>query len=46
MEFLLIFTIYVKFSVFSEKNQLNNLHISEVIDSKKCGYLNAQKLLF
>ena len=31
---------------FEKKCQVYNLHISEVIDSEKYGYLNAQKLLF
>ena len=31
---------------FQKKDQLLSLNISEVIHSKKCGYLNARKLLF
>ena len=31
---------------FEKKHQLYSLNISEVSDSRKCGYLNAQKLLF
>ena len=29
-----------------KKNQLHSLNISEVIDSDKCGYLNAGEFLF
>ena len=31
---------------FENEDQLHSLNISEVIDSEKCGYLNARKLLF
>ena len=31
---------------FEKKDQRYTLNIWEVIDSEKCGYLNAQKLLF
>ena len=31
---------------FEKKDQLYKFNISEVIDSEKCGYLNARKLLF
>ena len=31
---------------FEKKDQLHILNISEVIDSEKCAYLTAQKLLF
>ena len=31
---------------FEKKDQPHTLNISEVIDSEKCGYLNARKLLF
>ena len=30
----------------TKKNQFNTFNISEFTDSEKCGYLNAQKLLF
>ena len=35
-----------KFQPFQTEYQLHSLNIFEVIDSKKCGYLNARKLLF
>ena len=35
-----------KFLHVKKKTQLYSLNISEVIDSEKCGYLNARKLLF
>ena len=31
---------------FQKKDQLYRLNISEVLDSEKCGYLNAGKLSF
>ena len=31
---------------FETKDQLHSLNILQVIDSEKCGYLNARKLLF
>ena len=31
---------------FEKKLQARSVNISEVIDSEKCGYLNARKLLF
>ena len=34
------------FAYFQEKDQLHSLNILEVIDSERCGYLNARKLLF
>ena len=34
------------FAHFEEKDQLHSLNILEVIDSDKCGYLNARKFLF
>ena len=34
------------FEHFQKKDQLHSFNISEVIDSEKCGYLNARKLLF
>ena len=33
-------------SHFQKKDQIHSLNISEVIDSEKCGYFNARKLLF
>ena len=34
------------FANFEKKDQLQSLNISEVIESEKCGYLNARKHLF
>ena len=31
---------------FEKKHQFHTLNASQVIDSEKCGYLNAWKLLF
>ena len=31
---------------FEQKGQLHSLYILEVIDTDKCGYFNARKLLF
>ena len=35
-----------KFVHFEKKDQLHSLNTSKVIDSEKCGYLNARKLFF
>ena len=32
--------------ILLKKDQLHRLNISELIDSEKCGYLNAWKVLF
>ena len=32
--------------IFLKKDQLHNVNILDVIESDKCGYLNARKLLF
>ena len=46
LKFSLGFCSPKKSSTFSKKkDQLHSLNISEVIDSEKCGYLNAEKLL-
>ena len=42
MEFLLNFYNLHKIYHVLKKNQLYSLHISEVIDSEKCGYLNTR----
>ena len=34
------------FAHFEKKDQVHSLNISQVIESEKCGYLNAWKLLF
>ena len=44
--FLCSFDIYIKFSMFWKKKQPDKSSISEVIDSKRCAYLNAKKGLF
>ena len=41
-----IFAIYRNLVHFENKYQLHSLNISEVIDSKKYGYLNARKVPF
>ena len=43
--FLCNFEIYIEFCAFSEKDRLHSSNVFEVIKSKKCGYLNARKLL-
>ena len=43
--FCCICTIYRKVRPCWRKNELRSLNISEVIDSEKCEYLNARKLL-
>ena len=45
-EFFFVPIIYIKFWHFGEKPQLHSSNISKVIDSQKCGYLNARKLQF
>ena len=38
--------LHIILRIFFKKDDLDNFNISGVIDSEKCGYLNAQKLLF
>ena len=40
------YTQFTNFAHFSKKHQLHTLNILVVIDSEKCGRLNARKLLF
>ena len=41
--FFCIFEIYVKFQILWKKRWASELFVSEIIDCKKHGYLNAQK---
>ena len=41
-----LFVMYIKFATFSKKIQLHSLSISEIIYSKRHGYLNASNVLF
>ena len=45
-KFYCIFKIYIKFWAFLEKLYHHSFNMSDIIDSEKCGYLNALKLLF
>ena len=44
--FYSIFRIYIKFWIFWKKIVPHGLSISEIIQSKKRGYLNAKQVLF
>ena len=44
--FCWIFGIYIKWQMFWYKNEPDRLSISEVIDSERCGYFNAEQGFF
>ena len=44
--FSYISEIYMKFGILLKKDDLSRLFVSEIIDYKKRGYLNAQKVLY
>ena len=41
-----VFEIYVKFGVFSKKNQSHSVTITEIINWETGSYLNVQKSMF
>ena len=44
--FFLFLNLHKILQIFRKKDQLDRLNILQVIESDKCGYLNARKLLF
>lgn len=41
-----MFEMYIKFWLFRKNDDPNSLSISEIIESKRLGYLNVWKFLF